>query len=177
MSEYMHLVAREGEGFAMFLEEGNFTRNDNFRGDNGITRGGSYAAQVNNGDLVQIYTGADRTVEKSSTGITIGYVDGEPIYENPAASATSGNYTRARGNIVLMGGNVHKVKLDAANQAITPGTYLAIDTTNKNGFDKEEDAASQPTNVIALESADASSGVSILAFVVGIPVVENDAGA
>ena len=76
-----------------------------------------------------------------------------------------------------MGGNVHKVKLDAANQAITPGTYLAIDTTNKNGFDKEEDAASQPTNVIALESADASSGASILAFVVGRPVVENDAGA
>ena len=176
MSAYMYLVAKEGEGFSMYLEEGNFTRNNALLTDSGIAGGGSFAAQLSDGDLVQIYANAstDRVCQKSASGLEIGYLDGDPVGALPAASANSGAYTRRKGNVVLMGGRVHKVKLDAANQAITAGDSLAIDTTNKNAFDKEEDTTS---NVIALESAGASSGASILAFVVGVPTVEADAGA
>ena len=173
MSVYMYLVAKEGEGMSFNLEEGNFTRGT-FRADEGVAKGGTYAAEIEDGDFVEIVTTADKCVQKAATGIKIGYMDGDPLYTNPSSSLTSGNYTRATGNIILMGGNVHKVKLDAGNQKVAPGDYLAIDTTNKNALDKEEDTT---TNIIALEAADASSGKAILAFVRGNPVTEADAGA
>jgi hypothetical protein len=174
MSAYMYFVAKGSDGITFNLEEGNFTRSETYRGDNGVIGGGSYQYQLADGDMVELYTSADMTVQKSATGTQVGFIDGDPIYENPASSLTSGNYTRAKANVVVMGADLYKVKLDASNQAISVGHYLAIDTTNKNVFDREEDTT---TNIIAVEAAAQNSGATIRALVFGRPAVEADAGA
>lgn len=170
MSVYNFLVTPPGEGFTFNLEEGTATRNNSFRADEGVVGGCSYAAQLNDGSFVQLYTSADKTVQLAASGSVIGYIDGDVIYENPSGTQTTGNYTRARANVVLVGYSIHKVKMIAANAAVGPGDSLALDST-KLGFDKEEDTT---TNIIALETAGASSGLPILALVKGPIVNEAD---
>ena len=92
MSVYQFLVAKEGEGVSLSLEEGTATRVTNFRADEGVTSGCTYGSQLSDGSLVQIYTGADKTVQLAATGIVIGYIDGDIIYENPTSTQTTGNY-------------------------------------------------------------------------------------
>lgn len=142
------------------LEEGNFTRNDAVITDKGLVGGGSFAAEVSEGEFVEIYTGADNTVQTAASGITIGFMDGPARGAIPKSSLTSGQYTRRYGNITLVGWRKIRAKLVAANAAVSPGNYLALDST-KIGFDKEEDTTS---NVIAIESAGPSSGKAIWAL-------------
>lgn len=147
------------------IEEGNFTRNDSLLTDKGIAKGGSFATEVTEGMAVQIYvsTGVDMTLEKAASGIVVGFVDGPLRGGLPKATANSGTYTRRYANVTLVGYKLIRVKLVAGNAAVAPGDYLALDST-KIGYDKEEDSASQPTNVIALETAGASSGLAIWAL-------------
>lgn len=143
------------------LEEGNFTRNDSLITDKGIAKGGSFAAEVSEGEFVQIYTSADNTVQTAASGIVIGFLDGPARGRLPAASKNSGQYTRRYGNITLVGFRKIRAKLVAANAAVAPGDYLALDST-KIGFDKEEDNTT--STVIALETADSSTGKAIWAL-------------
>jgi hypothetical protein len=148
------------------LEEGNFTYNEKTLLKSGEYReGGSFASQLDDGDFVEICTSADKTVQLSASGIQIGFIDGDPRGPLPGESKTSGNYTRRYGNIVLVGWKRVRVKLIATNQAVSPGDYLGI-ASGKNVMDKEEDTT---TNIVAIESADASSGIYIDALAKGVP--------
>lgn len=152
------------------VEEGNFTRNDAMLTDKGISGGGSFATEVTDGMAVQIYVGADMTVQKAASGIVIGFVDGPVRGGLPKSTLTTGNYTRRYANVTLQGFKLIRVKLVAANAAVGPGDYLALDST-KIGYDKEEDTTS---NVIAMETAGASSGLSIWALEKGVIANEAD---
>lgn len=174
MTSGMYLVAKGTDGYTLDLEEGNFTYNAKTITQTGYAKGGSFASELQDGDLVEIYASADKCVQKSATGVQVGFIDGDPVGPIPGSTLSSGNYTRRQANIVAPGADFYKIQLDASNQAIVPGYYLAIDTTNKDAFDKEEDTTS---NIVALESAAATSGDSILCLVYGKPAVEGDAGA
>lgn len=155
------------------LEEGNFTRNDELISDKGLVGGGSFAAGLKSGDFVEISTAADKTVALAANGIVIGFLDGPARGRLPSTSKNSGQYTRRYGNITLVGYRKIRVKLVAANAEIACGDYLALDST-KIGFDKEEDVQSQPTNVVAIEAAAATSGKTIWALERGPVVNEAD---
>ena len=178
MTMYTRKVANQGEGFSFSVEEGTFTRSETLLTDSGIMGGGSFGGQVSDGQFVEIYTGADRAVTAASTGMIIGVIDGDPVGMLPSATTTSGGYTRRKVNVLVTGGDIYKVRLDAANAAITPGYQLAMDGTNIDRVDYEDGVASgtlTSTSVIpgigmiALESAAASSGDSILALVTSSP--------
>lgn len=173
MGEMINMVEGYGvnqEQFSFDVEEGNFTRNNAILSDKGIVGGGSFATEVTDGMWVEVYTGADMCVQKAASGIQIGFVDGDLRGALPASSLTSGNYTRRYANITLVGFKLIRAKLVAANGAVSPGDYLAIDST-KVGYDKEEDTTS---NVVALETAGASSGKAIWALEKGAAASEGD---
>lgn len=146
------------------LEEGNFTYNEKTLIQSGEYReGGTFASQLDDGDFVEICTTADRTVQKSASGIQIGFIDGDPKGPLPASSKSSGAYTRRYGNITLVGWERIRVKLTDTNAEIDPGMYLGV-AAGKNEMDKEEDTT---TNVVAIESAASSSGLYIDALAKG----------
>lgn len=150
------------EQFTFDIEEGNFTRNNELITDKGIAKGGSFATPVSDGMAVQIYvsSGVDMTLQKAASGTVVGFVDGPLRGPLPKATASSGNYVRRYANVTLVGYRLIRVKLVAANAAVAPGDSLALDST-KMGYDKEEDTTS---NVIAMETAGASSGLAIWAL-------------
>jgi hypothetical protein len=160
------------EQFTFDIEEGNFTRNDSMITDKGIAKGGSFATEVTDGMAVQIYvsTGVDMTLQKGASGTVVGFVDGPLRGALPKATASSGTYTRRYANVTLVGYRLIRVKLVAGNAAVAPGDSLAIDST-KIGYDKEEDST---TNVIAMETAGASSGLAIWALEKGVAANEAD---
>lgn len=154
------------------LEEGNFTRNDDFLSDQGPTKGGSFASQLKVGDEVQIYTGADMTVQALTNGIAIGRIANRPEYTVlPKVTTNSGGYVRRIATVEL-DGTIDRVKLADNNQLITPGTYLAVAAGKTSLYDKDED--SQTTNLIALQSAGASSGKYIRVLRLGQSAVAAD---
>lgn len=141
-----------------YAEEGNFTRNENMLTDQGNARGGSFASQLYEGDEVQVYvsTDVDMTVAVLSTGLAIGrvkYITGDI----PKATATSGTFVRRIASVEV-DGFIEKVQLVHDNQAIQAGDFLAVASGHKDVYNKEEDSGSQPTSLIALQHADASSG-------------------
>jgi hypothetical protein len=151
-------------GVRVFLEEGNFTYNAELDTIKGELPGGSFASRIGKNTEVQIYTGADRTVQVFSNGIHIGATRTKPEGELPKASKTSGNYQRRTAGIDLVG-EFEWLPLVDDNAAINPGDYLAL--ANAKQYDKEEDAAAQPTALVAFESRDSSEGGSILAIRLG----------
>ena len=158
------------EQFTFDLEEGNFTVNTAMLTTKGIAKGGSFAAEIKEGQPVQIYTSADMTVQLGASGTVIGFMDGPARGALPTSSLTSGNYTRRYGNITLVGYRLIRVKLVAGNATVSVGDSLAIDST-KLGFDKEEDTTS---NVLAMEAASSSSGKYIWALEKGTLANEAD---
>lgn len=159
----VHYDNTEKGGETFLIEEGNFTYNEKTLTHGGYEEGGSFASQLNDGDFVEIYTEADRTLQKSASGIQVGFIDGDPRGDLPYANKTSGNYVRRKANIELIGWKRITVKLISTNQAIKPGDYLGI-AAGKNVMDKEEDAS---TNVVAIQAAGASSGKTIEALAKG----------
>jgi hypothetical protein len=151
------------------LEEGDFTYADVLT-QRGKEAGGSFASQLSKGKFLQIYTEADKTLQLASNGIKVGLLVGDPEGPLPTTNATAGTYARRYGPVLLFG-DLARLKLDDANTAIKPGDYLAIDGTNKDSLDKEEDTTS---NIIALEAAAASSGAEIQCLVLGPPADEAD---
>lgn len=146
----------------VFLEEGNFTYNAEMDTIDGERRGGSFTARVGKNIEVQIYTGADRTVQVFSTGINIGATRIKPEGTLPTESKTSGNYER-RTSLIDLYGELEQLPLAADNAAISPGNYLAV-VSGGAYYDKEEDTT---TKLVAFESRDASAGGSILAIRLG----------
>lgn len=147
-----------GETFE--LEEGNFTYNPKTLTHKGYTEGGSFTGELTEGDFVEINPNADRCVRKSASGIQIGFLDGDPDGDLPIESKTSGNYVKRIGNIALQGWELITIQLSSTNQQITPGTYLGI-AADKKTMDKEEDTT---TNIVAIQSAAANSGIKIEAL-------------
>lgn len=150
----------------VYLEEGNFTYSATLDTIYGEAPGGSFAARVGKNTEVQIYTGADRTVQVLSNGTSIGVTRTQPKGTLPRASKNSGAYPRRQATIDLYG-ELEWVPLAADNAAISPGDHLALDTGDAQHYDKEEDAATYPTNLVAFESRDTSQGGSILAIRLG----------
>lgn len=88
----------------------------------------------------------------------IGYAFNDPEFEiEPTASASYGSYKSRRFSVVLRGHYVETVPLEAANSAVSVGNYIKPGATTANKYDKD----SNPTNAIALQPADASSGAKI----------------
>jgi hypothetical protein len=148
----------------VYLEEGNFTYSATLDTIYGEAPGGSFAARVGKNTEVQIYTGADRTVQVLSTGTSIGVTRTQPKGTLPRANKTSGNYPRRQATLDLYG-ELEWVPLAADNAAISPGDHLAL--ADAQHYEKEEDAPTTSTNLRAFESRDASQGGSILAIRLG----------
>jgi hypothetical protein len=146
----------------VYLEEGNFTYNATLDTIYGEAPGGSFAARVGKNTEVQIYTGADRTVQVLSNGTSIGVTRTQPKGTLPRASKISGAYPRRQATIDLYG-ELEWVPLAADNAAISPGDKLVL--ADAQHYEKEEDAVA--SNLVAFESRDASQGGSILAIRLG----------
>lgn len=147
----------------VYLEEGNFTFSEELDTIYGEVPGGSFASRIGKNTEVQVYTGADRTVQVLSTGISVGVTRTQPKGTLPNANKTSGNYPRRQATIDLYG-ELEWIPLADDNAAISPGDYLALATGDAQHYDKEEDAGNQPTALVAFESRDSSEGGSILAI-------------
>lgn len=147
----------------VYLEEGNFTYSATLDTIYGEVPGGSFASRIGKNTEVQIYTGADRTVQVFSNGISVGVTRTKPKGTLPTANKTSGNYPRRQATIDLYG-ELEWVPIASDNAAINPGDYLALATGDAQHYDKEEDTT---TNLVAFESRDASEGGSILAIRLG----------
>ena len=130
-----------------YLNEGNFTRNENMDTDEGWKRGGAFASQAQKGMDMQISTSADRTVEPFSSGILIGRLRTRPHGTLPKVTVAAGAYTPRKGTLDLYG-EIDWIQIDDTHAAITPGTYLEADGSNPGRYKIKATA----TNVIALES-------------------------
>lgn len=146
----------------VYLEEGNFTFSETLDTIQGELPGGSFASRVGKNIEVQIYTGADRTVQIFTSGINIGATRESPKGTLPKSSLTSGNYER-RTSLIDLYGELEWIPIASDNAAISPGDYLAV-ISGGAYYDKEEDTT---TNVVAFESRSSSEGGSILAIRLG----------
>ena len=167
-----HYDERTDGGLTVSLEEGNYTYTEKQLLRNGLyDEGASLVSEITDGMAVQIYTGADNTVQIASSGIHVGRIDGDPRGGFPAVSKTSGNYTRRVGNLILPPGwELVTLRLNATHAAITSGDYLAL-ASDKKTYVKEEDTTS---NIIAFQSKSENSGEWIECLQKGAPAAAAD---
>ena len=142
-------------GITFFINEGNFTRNENMDTDFGPSKGGAFASRGNKGLEVQIDPTDDMTCTPLTTGVGLGRItSADPEGPLPRANKTAGNYPK-RIVRVEPDGKIDKVRLADTHAAIVPGNSLAVDLTDKSRYVLEEDVT---TNVFALQAKSANEG-------------------
>ena len=121
--------------------------------------GPAYANEIHKGDRVKI--SGPNQVEKcgagdAAFGIAIADYDHEGAV--PKTAANWGSYTNnCYVRVQTVARVIKTVQLEAANSAVTAGNYIKVGTTTADCYDKSSSA----TDMIALESATASSGAKI----------------
>ena len=121
--------------------------------------GPAYANEIHKGDRVKI--SGPNQVEKCGAGdaaIGIAIADYDHEGAVPKTAANWGSYTNnCYVRVQTVARVIKTVQLEAANSAITAGNYIKVGTTTADCYDKSSSA----TDMIALESATASSGGKI----------------
>jgi len=156
---------------SMYLYEGVFTRADVIRDDGKIEKGGTYAAELKKGDIVQVYNDdgkMDWTVEADDADTAamtakrdIGIIKTTPSGKVPTVASNGGTFTASTKadlrQATVEWPTYNVVREFIASHSANPGTPVGWDTGNG-----QMDTASTNKPYILLMSSTAGSTASYM---------------